>query len=189
MNEINTKDYAIQFCNMLNELMKKYEYVGDWNWGDPAGQTEPLPTYEVKTEEGEKVWCAIVEYTNSGTGVPNRRGILATYPSETRKSLGSVMATMIPYNFSRTMNTRAYSDGNKVEIRDYGKHTVGRTGIKREDFFNYMEEQCADKVLLDEEDKKYVNVYSFDGELTTEEFARQTVEFVNIIADYKKRYR
>ena len=62
MNEINTKDYAIQFCNMLNELMKKYEYVGDWNWGDPAGQTEPLPTYEVKTEEGEKVWCAIVQW-------------------------------------------------------------------------------------------------------------------------------
>ena len=189
MNEINTKDYAISFCRRLNELMKKYEYVGDWNWGDPAGTSGSLPTYEIKKEDGEKVWCTLVEFTHSGTGKPNRMGILATYPSKSKKSLGSVMATMVPYEFSRSMNTRAYSDGENIEIRDYGRHTVGKAGIKREDFFNYIEEHYAEKILFDEEDKKYVNVYSFQKELSEEEFVQQTIEFVNIISNFKSYYK
>lgn len=188
MKQSNTKEFAVEFCDMLKRLMEKYKYVGDWGWGAPGGQ-DVLPVYEIKTKDGNIIWCSLVEYCNSRTGEPNRRGILAGFPAEKKQSLGSVMATMIPYSFSRTMNTRAYVDDNSVEIRDYGKHTVGRAGIRKEDFFNYMEKNYPDKVLLDEEDKKYVNVYRYDEVLTAEEFASQTYEMTMMLADFKRQYR
>ena len=189
MEQLNTKGYAIEFCDMLQKLMEGFKYVGDWSWGNPAGQAEEIPVYEIVTKEGKRTWCSIIEYGNSRTGEPNRRGILATFPVEKKQSLGSIMATMIPYSYTRTVNTRAFVDDTVVEIRDYGKHTVGRAGIKKEDFFNYMEQKYPDKVLLDEEGQKYVNVYRFEGELTAEDFARQTYEMTSILADYKQAFR
>ena len=117
MNEANTKKFADEFCNMVQSLMIQFECIGNWKWGNPAGQTEPLPTYELITSSGYKVWCSIDEYVNAGTGVPNRKGILATFPVNKQQSLGSVMSSMVPYKFSRIFNTRAYTNNDEVEIR------------------------------------------------------------------------
>ena len=175
---------------MLEKLMQSFKYIGDRIWSDSSGgASEGIPVYEIQTKDGNKLWCSIIEYGNSNTGEPNRRGILTTFPVDKKQSLGSIMAAVMPYTYNRSVNTRAFTDGDAVEIRDYGKHTVGRAGIKREKFFNYMEQNYPGKVLLDEEDKKYVNVYQFKGTLTAEKFAEQTYEMTSILNDYKQQYR
>lgn len=190
MKEINTESSAVIFCDMIASLMEKGRYVGDWSWGDPAGQVEGLPTYELESKAGNKFWCTIVEYCNAGTCIQNRRGILATFPVDKPQSLGSVMATMIPYEFSRRFNTRAYCDEqNNYEIRNYGKVTVGRSAIKREYFFEYMKMNSPEKVLLDEEGKEYIVVYTYCRQLNFDQFCEQTYDITKLLSDFKKLYR
>lgn len=189
MKQINTYEYAVAFCNMAEKLMKQYEYIGDLKWGNPAEQTDRIPTYELITPEGKKVWCSIIEYVNAGTGIPNRRGILATFPVEKRQSLGSIMATMIPYEYKKTYNTRAYFEDNNYEIRNYGKITVGRAGIKKENFFEYMNENYSNIVYLDEVDNPYIKCYEYKNELTKKDFARQTYELTKLLSEFKSLYR
>ena len=52
MNEANTKKFADEFCNMVQSLMIQFECIGNWKWGNPAGQTEPIPTYELTARFG-----------------------------------------------------------------------------------------------------------------------------------------
>lgn len=96
---------------------------------------------------------------------------------------------LLQYEFKRTFNTRAYTDGNKVEIRDYGKVTVGRAGIKKTDFFNYMQEKHPELVFIDEENKMYLKVYEYNGILLKEDFAAYTVKFTKLMDEFKKQYR
>ncbi len=188
MNEANTKKFADEFCNMVQSLMIQFECIGNWKWGNPAGQTEPLPTYELITSSGYKVWCSIDEYVNAGTGVPNRKGILATFPVNKQQSLGSVMSSMVPYKFSRIFNTRAYTNNDEVEIRNYGKVTVGRAGIKKEDFFEYMG-KFPQSVFLDEENRKYVIAYQYKERMTKDDFAEQTYRLTKLLYEFKQQYR
>lgn len=59
MYQINTKEFADEFCEMVNKIFAEYKYIGDWNWGDPAGQKEGLPTYEIISK---KIWYSLVYY-------------------------------------------------------------------------------------------------------------------------------
>lgn len=188
MDEINTKKFADEFCDMIQSLMMQFECVGNWKWGNPAGLTEYLPTYELITNSGCKVWCSIIEYVNAGTGAPNRKGILATFPVNKQQSLGSIMSTMIPYEFSRAFNTRAYANNSKIEIRNYGKVTVGRAGIKKENFFEYMEE-LHQSVFLDEENRKYIIAYQYKDSMKKYDFAEQTYRLTKLLYDFKQQYR
>ncbi len=189
MKDINTREYAVAFCEHVDQLMKQFECVGNWKWGDPAGQSDGIPTYEIVTKDGKKVWCAIIEYSNSGTGEPNRRGILATFPVDKKKTLGSVMATMIPYEDTEKFNTRAYYAGDYYEIRNYGRVTVGREPIKRDDFFEYMNTKYPDLVFFDEKNKRYIKCYEYKKEMTKEAFAKQTYELTRLLAEFKGMYR
>lgn len=51
MEQINTKKFANDFCNMINSIFNKFKYVGDWNWGNPEGQVKGLSTYEVISDK------------------------------------------------------------------------------------------------------------------------------------------
>lgn len=189
MKEINTKEYAYAFCNMLESIMKQFKNIGEWTWGNPAGQSGKLQTYELVADTDKKTWCTIIEYVNARTGEPNRKGILATFPCNSHQSLGGIMNTMIPYEFNRRCNTRAYYEKNNYEIRNYGKVTVGRSGIKRPEFFDYMNRHHPELVFLDEEDKPYIKVYEYSNELTKEEFARQTYNVTELLTEFKEKYR
>ena len=189
MRQINTKEFASDFFVMIDRILHEFKYVGDWNWGDPAGQIEGLPTYEVISMKYGKVWCAITEWGNSSTGEPNRKGVLVTFPSASKQSLGHIMAANIPYEFKRIYNTRAYTDGNNVEIRNYGKLTVGRAGIKKSDFFDFMQGNQPDLVFIDEEKKLYAKVFEYNGELNSTDFADQIVRFTMILDNFKRKYR
>lgn len=189
MIENNNKEYVEKFVKNVETILTGAKYIGKWDWGDPAGKSEGIDTYEVESNNGVKVWCSIIEYVNASTGVPNRCGILATYPVEGKKSLGSILAATIPYEFSKRFNTRAYCEGTNYEIRNYGKITVGRAGIKKEDFFEFFETKYPSKVFLDEESLKYIKIYEYDGELSLEQFADQTCEAVVLLEEFKKKYR
>ena len=189
MIENNNKEYAEQFVKNIETILSDAKYLGKWKWGDPAGQSEGIDTYEVESNNGIKVWCSIIEYVNAGTGIPNRCGILATYPVKSKQSLGSILAATIPYEFSKRFNTRAYCDGENYEIRNYGKITVGRAGIKKEDFFEFFEEKYPNKVFMDEESAKYIKIYEYKAELSLEQFANQTCEAVVLLEEFKKKYR
>ncbi len=188
MKQINTKEFADSFAAMLEELMHDFKYVGKWNWGDPAGQIDKLPTYEITSKKGI-IWCTIIEWGNATTLEPNRKGIVATFPVRDNRSLGHIMATNIPYEFKRTYTTRAYSEGESVEIRNYGKVTVGRAGIKKTDFFNYMTMHYPDLVFVDEENKKYIKAFEYEGNLSKDEFALQVVKLTFLMDEFKKPYR
>ena len=188
MKEINTKEFAYAFCDMLEGLMQQFTCVGEWDWGNPAGITGALPTYELTTQDNQKVWCALVEYVNAGTFEKNRKGILATFPVDKKQSLGSEMATIVPYEFSRKFNTLAYHEGDDYEIRNYGKVTAGRAAIKRTYFFDHMNRQHPDLIFIDEEERPYINVYKYSGELSKEQFAEQTYNITKLLSDFKKQY-
>lgn len=188
MKQINTKEFANSFAAMIEELMHKFKYVGEWNWGDPAGQIDDLPTYEITAKEGT-IWCTIIEWGNATTLEPNRKGIVATFPVRSKQSLGHIMATNIPYEFKRTYTTRAYSDGDRVEIRNYGKVTVGRAGIKKLDFFNYMSIHHPELVFIDEENQKYIKAFEYERKLSKDEFASQSAKLTLLMDEFKKQYR
>ena len=113
---------------------------------------------------------------------------MATFPVNKQQSLGSVMSSMVPYKFSRIFNTRAYTNNNEVQIRNYGKVTAGRAGIKKEDFFEYME-KFHQSVFLDEENRKYVIAYQYSERMTKEDFAEQTYSFTKLLYEFKQQYR
>jgi len=121
--------------------------------------------------------------------VPNRKGIVASFPVDKKQTLGSVMATIIPYEYNKIFNTRAYFEGEKYEIRNYGKVTVGRAGIKKEEFFEYMNTNHPDLVFLDEEDKPYIKCYEYMNEITKDEFSKQTFKLTQLLNEFKRIYR
>lgn len=183
--EINNKEFSYEFCNKAESIMSLFKYLGMRKWGDGGGYTMELPTYELATDSGEKVWCATVEFVNYNTGVPNRRGIIATFPISQNQTLGQTMATVIPYEYSRRFNTLAFCCGDHYEIRNYGKITVGRAGVSREDFFNYLKELYPGIACEDDDGQKYFKVYEFDGELTKSQFAKQTYDATKLLSELK----
>ena len=168
-----------------DNIMKKAKYLGEKKWGDGGG-SGLLPTYEVATADGRKVWCSSVEYVNSTTLEPNRCGVVATFPSAGGKSLGQPLAAVLPYEYGKKFNTLAYRSGDRVEIRNYGKITSGRQGISRDEFFGWMNGRYSEFVRTDDDGREYFNVYEYDGTLTEEAFAEQTYRAVKILSEAKK---
>lgn len=187
MNQTNTFEFAEEFSEMIEKLLENCKCVGDWAWGNPAGQTGELPTYEIISKYGT-IWCAMITWCNNH-GNENRKGIITTFPVSKTQTLGQIVEVTIPYEFSRLYNTRAFSDKNKIEIRNYGKFTVGRAGLKKSAFFEYVSRTVPQLMMLDEEDKQYINVFEYEDKMSFEMFADQIVKFTMLINEYKKQYR
>jgi len=82
-----------------------------------------------------------------------------------------------------------FKDSNHIEIRNYGKFTVGRAGLKKKDFFDYVNRIDPCMVHVDEEEKNYVIVFDIYKDLTKDEFAEQIVRFTLLVNDFKQQYR
>ena len=188
MKQINTKDYAESFGKIVAKCLQEGKYVGDWIWGNPAGQSGSLPTYEVHLGE-DKIWCTSITWASASAGVENRKGVMATYPSNTNKTLGQVIEITIPYEFKRIYNTRAYTENNSYEIRSYGKYTVGRSGIKKQDFFDYIRGVDPTLIFIDEESKEYIKVFEYEETKSTSEFITQLIKYFKLVDTFKRTYR
>lgn len=186
MQQINTEEFATEFYNMIdNILIHNFKKVGDWQWGDPAGLSDEVPVYEINSKYGT-VWCSTIIWTDP-YGYENRKGVLATFPVTKKPSLGQIVNIVIPYVFKRIYNTRAFYEKNDYEIRNYGKFTIGRASLKKETFFNYIAEVNHELIMIDEEGKKYINIFKYEDSLTPDLFAEQIVKFTLLIDRFKKQ--
>lgn len=188
MIQINTKEFSELFSRKLEELLQKAEYVGEYSWGNPSGLSGKLPTYSIKIKD-EEIWCAPITWLNAGNLVENRKGLIVTDATRKQKSLGQVIEITIPYEFKRIYNTRAYVEGVHYEVRSYGKFTVGRKGLKKQDFFNYVREYDNMLICLDEENKEYIKIFEYDKELSYKEFVSQLYNYFKLIDTFKRNFR
>ena len=190
MKQINNEYYAKKIFEIFEGLLNQFKIINNKKWGNPAGQTDEMETFEIKNNEGT-IWCSLIEWTNAGTLETNRVGLIATIPLENKtSSLGHIVEVTIPFEFNRRFNTRAYKENGLVEIRNYGKFSIGRKGIKKKDFFDFLRKKNKDLINIDEEKKEYITVFSIkDGQLSKEDFANSLIKFTYLIKEFKDQKR
>lgn len=190
MKQINNEYYSKKIFKIFDDLLNQFNLIDIKEWGNPAGTTEELDIYEIKNNEGT-VWASLIEWGNARTLETNRLGLVATTPSKNNlSSLGHIVEVTIPFEFNRRFNTRAYEEDGIIEIRNYGRFTVGRKGIKKKDFFDFVREKNKDLINIDEEDKEYITVFSIkDENLSKEDFANSLIRFTYLIKEFKDEKR
>ena len=187
MKECNNITVAKKIYKLFGDKLNEFKFVGQRKWGDPAGIIS-CDTYEIEHNE-RSLYCAQVEWGQSRTLEPNRCGILISLPNANpNESLGQITDIVIPYEFSRLFNCRAYEDNCLIELRSYGKYTIGRSSLKKDDFFNYIRKTNLMPLSIDEEGKRYVRImYNFA--ITKEDFAKAVFDFAFLIKGFKDIYR
>ena len=189
MNQINTKEFAMKFYAICKDIIEDGRFVGERVWGDPAGLIGELPTYEISSN-GIAIWCAMIQWVKAGSDEINRVGVITTMPNEKNSSLGQIVNITVPFEFKRTYNTRAYRIGENIEIRNYGKFTIGRSGLKKKDFFEYARVKAPDMVFIDEENKEYIKVLELKNEsMNKQKFLNAIIKFSLLIANFKEDYK
>lgn len=189
MKECNTIAVAKKICKLFDDKLNEFKFVGLRKWGDPGGMSN-CDTYEIEYNDC-LLYCAQVEWSQSRTLKPNRCGILISLPnSNLNESLGQITDIVIPYEFNRSFNCRAYEDNGQIELRSYGKYTIGRRSLKKDDFFDYICETNLTPLCIDEEGKRYVRIMHIDNySITKEEFAKAISDFALLIKKFKDIYR
>lgn len=190
MNEINIRYYSEKIFRIFEQSLNEFQLIGKRIWGNPGGNSEKRDTFEVENELGT-LWCSTIEWVRAGTSEINRKGIIATLPVKTNsETLGQIVEVTIPFEFKRIFNSRAYGDKKLIEIRNYGKFTVGRSGIKKKDFFDFMTRKDKNLINIDEENKEYITVFTIENEsMTKEEFASSLIKFTYLVKEFKEEYR
>lgn len=191
MYKLDDSDKARKLISILGTVIDKFEYVGKRKWGNPSGDQQELDVYEI-TNGVDKVWLSTVEWCNASTGEINRCGIITTVPDYNLKNtLGQIFEMNIPFYFSKSFNTRVYEEGNTVEVRNYGKFTIGRRGLKREYFFNYLRENgFENEIEYDEDGKEYISVIKFEnGNIDTQHLNERLIKCTNLLKEFKDYYR
>lgn len=191
MYKLDDSDKARKLISILEKAINNFEYVGKRKWGNPSGDQQELDVYEI-TNGVDKVWLSTVEWCNASTGEINRCGIITTLPDyNSKNTLGQIFEMNIPFYFSKAFNTRVYEQGNMVEVRNYGKFTIGRRGLKREYFFNYLRENgFEDEIEYDEERKEFISVIKFDnGNIDTQHLKDRLIKCTNMLKEFKDYYR
>lgn len=189
MDECNNIKVAKKIYKLFGDKLNEFKSVGLRELGNPAGTTK-LYTYEIKHND-RSLYCAQVQWVQSGTSEYNRCGILISLPSANpNESLGQITDIVIPYEFSRRFNCRAYEDNGLIELRSYGKYTIGRSSLKKNDFFDYIYKTNLTPLCIDEEGKRYVTIMHIENYLITkEEFAKSIFNFAFLIKGFKDIFR
>ena len=190
MKAIDNAARAREIYTTLMKEIHKFPCIGEREWGNPSGDIQLLDVFEVE-KQGKRIWVSGVEWVASGTTEVNRMGILSTLPTNRNETLGQILEINLPLNFSNYFNTRMFEDNGLVEIRNYGKFTIGRKGLKREDFFNYHIKHGYEKeILLDEKNSKYICALKIEqGEIDKEFLAERIVYLTYMIKEFKDYFR
>lgn len=192
MNKIDDREKIRTLFELLeNTIKEKFKYVGKRKWGNPSGNQQELDVYEI--EDGvNKIWLSTTEWCNASSGEINRCGIITTLPDYNRRNtLGQIFEMNMPYHFSKLFNTRVYEEGNEVEIRNYGKFTIGRRGLKKQYFFDYLRENgFEDEIKYDEEGKEYISVIKIkDNNIDSQYLKYRLIKWTNLLKEFKDYYR
>lgn len=158
---MNKVDKCETISNLYESLQKSIEEnfkrIGKKKWGNPSGDHQELDVYEI--EDGvNRVWLSTVKWSNASSGEENRCGVITTIADYNKgNTLSQIFEMNMPYYFSKSFNTRVYEEGHFIEIRNYGKFTIGRRGLKKQYFFDYLRENGY-KDEIDEEGKEYISI-------------------------------
>jgi hypothetical protein len=190
MKRIDNKASAIKISNVLKSKIAEFNLVGERIWGNPQGVTEPIKTYELKNEHGA-VWCCPIDWYEHNSTVNNRSGILVSLPVKSpSETIGQVVEIVIPYSYKKIFNTRSYIEDDKIELRNYGKFTIGRAGLKRSAFFDYIAKNVPHEIEIDEENEKYIKIlelYNYD--IDSKSFLDRVIEYAYLIKNFKEDYK
>lgn len=185
LKPVDSEIRAIEIFEYIKDKIKEHsEFIGYKVWGNPA-DSDNNKTYKIEIDN-EVVWICYVTWTSAATIQDNRKVILTAYPIE-KSSIGYVLEVAFPYEFSRRFNTRLYENENIIEVRNYGRFTIGRRSLKREIFFNYLRtEGLEDEILLDGDGKEYINIFSIQKDnLQCNYIKKQLVKWTRIVNDFK----
>lgn len=189
LEPIDSQYRAIEIFEYIKEkLNEDSKYMGYKVWGNPA-DNENNKTFEVQVDK-DILWISYITWGSASTMQENRKVILISYPTE-KISIGQVLEVAFPYEYSKRFNSRLYENENIIEVRNYGKFTIGRRGLKREVFFNYLrDEGLESEILLDEYGKEYINVLIIEKEdLKSEYIKKQLIKWANIVNRFKNIQR
>jgi|GEM_PF-1486119 len=191
MNKVDSEKRIKEIFNVLENGIANFKKVGKRRWGNPSGTQEELNTYEIKQKE-DSILVATTEWANASTGEINRSAILTTvFPEKNYNSLGQTLEINLPYYFSKRFNTRVYEDESLIEIRHYGNFTIGRKGLKKIYFFEYLRENGYDnEICIDEEGEEYVCIIRLNGNSIEPDYlGERLIKWTKIIKEYKDYYR
>ncbi|MBN9647597.1 hypothetical protein J0L31_11395 [Terrisporobacter glycolicus] len=185
LKPIDSEIRAIEIFEYIKDKIKEHsEFIGYKVWGNPA-DSDNNKTYKIEIDN-EFIWICYVTWTSAATIQDNRKVILTAYPIE-KSSIGQVLEVAFPYEFSRRFNTRLYENENIIEVRNYGRFTIGRRSLKRKIFFNYLRTNgLDDEILLDGDGKEYINIFSIQKDnLQCNYIKKQLVKWTRIVNDFK----
>lgn len=191
MYKVDDEEETKKIFDILKKSLISFNNIGERSWGDPSGCTQELNVYEIKSKSNI-VWSSVITWPNANTGEDDRSGIITTLPDYNENhTLGQTFSMCVPYYFSKRFNTRMYEDKTFIEVRNYGRFTIGRKGLKMQYFFDYLRNNKYDnEICTDEERKQYVCIlkfkkYNIDPKYLSERLIKWTV----IIKKYKDYYK
>lgn len=189
MYKIDDLERTKEISKLLETKLQRFMSIGTKTWSDPGGYRHEEEVFELNNEHGI-IWASKTEWGNASTLEPNRRGIITTLPNKSDQ-LGQIFEMTMPYYFSRQFNTRVYEEANLIEIRNYGRFTIGRRALKKKDFFNYLKVNGYEsEINYDEENKEYVKVMEINNmDIPEEYFCERFIKLTNIVKEFKDFYR
>lgn len=188
MKVIDNKRKTHQVFKIIERELKKHTCLGKMEWWNPGGN-EYLQTYSIINNEKE-VWVATVIWCHSKTNKKNRYTLLSTFPTKGLK-VGQILEISLPFYYSKVFITRLYEENNCVEIRNYGRFTVGHRGLKKVFFFDYLKDHgLSSEIKVDEEGEKYICIFSITNmSIDPQLFDKRIIELTHLIKGFKDKYR
>ena len=179
-----------QIYATIMEEIHKFKYIGKKKWGNPSGDIKLLDVFEIE-EQGKKLWVSGIEWLNNGTQEIKSLGILCIPPVTSTGTLGQVLEINLSLHSSNCFNTRMFEEKGLIEIRNYGKFTIGRKSLKREDFFNYLiNHGYAQEIIKDEKGNKFISALRIEqNNINKDYIAEQLVKIAYMVKEFKDYFR
>lgn len=190
MRAVDSKERAIEIFDLIEDKINKYPYVGEKKWANPSGNQHTERVYEIRNNK-DSIWVSGTEWLEGDQKEVNRKALIITFPDEKAETLGQVLEIVFPYEFSKRCNTRLYEEDNIIEIRNYGKFTIGRRSLKRECFFECLKDNGYDEeILLDDDKNKYVSILTIQDQNIQNDYLEERLIFWSkMVKQYKEVMR
>lgn len=190
---IDSESKSLEVFNLLKNTLELFPVISDARkWSNPSGFQHESRVYELKNGNG-CIWATLGAWTSASSNEINRYGILTTLPDngKTTNVLSQIFEVNIPLFFSKRFNTRIFEEKGIIEIRNYGRFTVGTCGLSRKVFFDYLRNnKHSDEILTDEEGNDYICVLRISDDIIDKEaFVNRLVKLTLLIHAFKSHFR
>lgn len=193
MRGIDSESKSQEVFNLLKNTLDLFPVISDARkWSNPSGFQHESKVYELKNCSG-CIWATLGAWTSASSNEINRYGILTTLPDSGKSSsvLSQIFEVNIPLFFSKRFNTRIFEDNGVIEIRNYGRFTIGTRGLSRKVFFDYLRNSNhQDEIIIDEEENEYIRILKIsDNIIDKETFRNRLIKITLLIDKFKCQLR